>query len=217
MTEYKIRRIYDAHDLRIVEYTHNNGTKTIRAFYKGRSNNPQEIFQQINKYQDEIVDSFNKLNSREPNETLESYLKRTDDVKYVDNLGFKEGLILGAYVPSKDQSVILRNIPTELVQVINNIRESQLEQILGNESYKHPKTVSEYDIRKFTKAHEAAHRRRMYANESQDEREVDLEAAVITGKYPIIRYPEILKEMNDPQIKEEILKKEGIEYVRQAA
>jgi len=215
--KYEVKEIYDAHDIRIVEYAHKNGAKTLRAFYQGKSSNPNEVLKHISKYQSEIAEAIHKNSTLQPNESLESYLNRTDNIKYVDNLGGANGVILGAYIPAKDKVFILKNIPYELVEAINRIRESQLEQILGNSSYNHKKKISKSDIINFAKAHEASHRRRNYTGESQNEEDVDLEAAVLSGKYPIIRFPSVLRDMHNPYVREEILNKPGIDYVGSVA
>ncbi len=215
MSKYQIREVYNDNSLKIVRYTHKNGVETYRAFYKG---NPEDLPKVLIKYQEKITKAFYKTHGKEPNRSLESYLEENDNIVYVDNLGTpNNGIILGAYVPSNDKIYVLRNIPQALVDAINYIRQNQLENILGKESYNHKKRIAKEDIKKFAKAHERAHKRRQYANESQNEKEVDLEAAVLTGIYPIIRFPEILKEMYDPRIRQEILNKPGIEYIRNAA
>ncbi len=217
--KYEVKEIYDAHDIRIVEYTHKNRAKTLRAFYQGKSSNQNEVLKHISKYQSEIAEAIYSNSALQPNESLDSYLSRTDNEIYVDNLGSSNnnGVILGAYIPAKDKKFILRNIPYSLIDAINNVRGNQLEHILGESAYHHKKKISANDIRKFARAHETAHRRRLYTDESQNEEEVDLEAAVLTGEYPIIRFPSVLRDMHNPYIKEEILKRPGIDYVRRAA
>mgnify|MGYP001595117037 FL=1 len=216
-SKYKISERYNKGKWRVVKYTHKNGTETYRLFYKGKSENQTEIMQSFYQDQEEIMRALQGKGSR--GETLENYLGRTENVEYVDNLGSAngQGIILGAYIPARDKLYVRRDIPERLIQLINERRASDLERIIGNESYKHKKRISQSDIIKFARTHELVHRRRMYTGESQDEEEVDLEAAIINGEYPIIRFPTVLQRMNDPYTKEETLKREGIDYIRQAA
>ncbi len=218
-SEYQVREIYNKNNLKIVRVRHKNGSDTLHASYKGSSDNPQEILAQLTKYQSEIALAIAEQQPREPNEALDSFLERTDNTQYVDNMGFTngEGLILGAYIPAKDKSVILKSIPYALVDAINRTRYSRLEQILGGNSAKHKKTVTPEDIKRFSRVHEVAHRRRRYTGEPQNEESVDLEAAVVTGEYPIIRFPSVLGDMYDPHIREQVLNRPGMSYVRNAA
>ena len=217
--KYQIKEVYNDNDFKIVEYTHKNGAKTVRAFYQGKSDNPEKILAYLQRHENEIAEAIYKNSNSNSGENLDDYLSKTENIKYVDNLGNpnNDGLILGAYLPGKDQQYVLRNIPYSLIKALNNQRESQLEQILGKDSYLHPRKVSASDIRRFARTHEASHRRRLYTGESQEEKEVDLESAILTESYPIIRFPSVLRDMYNPRIREEILNRPGIDYVRKAA